>query len=79
MQEVVRISRPIQIDESDLISIDEAAQMSKRAMSVISNMIDRGTLPWYQLRAVGDTVPGERVQRFTSRKSVMALPKPSKK
>ena len=43
MQEVVRISRPIQIDESDLISIDEAAQIVDRnAIEVLhSGMVAR--------------------------------------
>lgn len=79
MQEVVKTSRPIDVDEADVISLEEAARIRGCAMSVIGNMLDRGRLPWYQWRALDDAVEGERVQRFTSRMAVMALSKKGKR
>ena len=79
MHEVIRVSRPIQVDESDVISLEEAARLSHRAVSVIGNMLDRGRLPWYQWRSLSNVVPGERSQRFTSRVAVLTLPKAGRK
>lgn len=73
MQEVVRVTRPIEIDEADVISLEEAARIRKCSMSVIGNYLDRGALPWLQWRALDEAVEGERVQRFTSRAAVMQL------
>jgi len=73
MYEVVRTTKKVQVFEDDVISLDVAAQISGRAVSVIANMLDRGRLPWLQYRP-RDTVAGERIQRFTSRRAVMALP-----
>ena len=78
MFEAKRVFQPIEVDESDLISLDEAAKVSKRTISVISNMLDRGRLPWYQLRPTEGVVIGERIQRFTSRTALAALPKQKK-
>lgn len=77
MQEIYMSSRPAIINENDLLSMKEAAELSGRSMSSISQLMDRLVLPWYQLRGVGDVLPNERVQRFTSRKAVLALPKKS--
>ncbi len=67
-------SRPAVVDENDLLSMKEAAELSGRSMSSISQLMDRLVIPWYQLRGVGDVLPNERVQRFTSKRAVMALP-----
>ena len=77
MQEIYMSSRPALINENDLLSMKEAAELSGRSMSSISQLMDRLVLPWYQLRGVGDVLPNERVQRFTSRKAVLALRKKS--
>lgn len=78
MFEVVRTSKKRQIDETDVISVEEAARISDRAITVITNMLDRGRLPWYQFRPIDALMEGERVQRFTSRSAVEKLPKEKK-
>lgn len=75
MQQVTIVSKPAKVAENDLVSVSEAARISGRNIATIMGLMDRFVLPWYQLRAVGGEVAGERVQRFTSRAAVEALPK----
>lgn len=75
MLEVVRTSRPVSVDENDLVSLADAARLSGRSITAVAALMERGSIPWYQLRAPAAKVEGERVQRFTSRRAVEALPK----
>jgi hypothetical protein len=75
MIEVIKTSREVDVDENDLIGVDEAAKLSNRSISAIAAMLERGTLPWYQLPKFGGRMERKRIQRFTSRKAVEALPK----
>lgn len=72
MMEIIRVARPVEISESDVITLSEAARLSGRSIAVISGMLDRGTLPWY---VPSSGLPG-RMPRFTSRAAVLALPAP---
>jgi len=74
MHEVVKTSRPVRVDESDLIGLEEAARLSGRRVNVIAAMLDRGRLPWYQRMPLARGMAGERVVRLTSRAAVLALP-----
>lgn len=74
MYEMIRTSQRVELPEDDVITLEQAAQLSDRAITVIGAMLDRGRLPWYQWRPAGDAMRGERVQRFTSRKAILALP-----
>lgn len=73
MIEIVRTTRPVKVDESDLISLKEAAELTGRKMSGIGNMLDRGALPWYELPAPPGLKP-TRTQRYTSRAALSKLP-----
>jgi hypothetical protein len=68
--EVTRCRRPTKAERDDLITLAEAARLSGRSLPVISGMLDRGRLPWYELPS--DT-PGYHA-RLTSRRAVLALP-----
>ncbi len=78
MVEVVRIKRDVDISESDLISPSDAARTSGRSVFTIVSMMNAGTLPWYELPGA-DALKGGRHQRYTSRRSVLALPKVKKR
>lgn len=71
MLRVKRTVEPAEVEESDLISLDEAARMSGRSISAIAAMMERGTLPWFQFLPPSDE--GKRIQRFTSRQAVQQL------
>ena len=72
MLEIYKATKPIDIDESDVITLAEAARLSNRRLPSVAVMLDRGTLPWYEYPA---NMPGKGGQRYTSRKAVLALPK----
>lgn len=72
MLEVVKTSRPIDLTESDVITLAEAARISGRSLPSIGVMLDRGSLPWYEYPA---NIPGKSGARYTSRAAVLALPK----
>jgi len=74
VQKIELVSRLAEVDEDDLISVTEAAKISGRNLVTIIGMMERFALPWYQLRGIDEALPNERVQRFTSRKAVLALP-----
>lgn len=74
MQRVFLTSESVIVDQDDLIGVADASRLSGRGIAAIMNLLDRHVLPWYQLRSVADAIPNERVQRFTSRKAVLALP-----
>jgi hypothetical protein len=74
MVEVVKTTKDVDVDESDLVSLDEAARLSNRSISAIAAMLERGSLPWYQLPAFGNS-ERKRVQRFTSKRAVQKLGK----
>lgn len=79
MQRIVKASEPVDVDEDDLITLEEAARLRSIPMSAIGNLLDRGRLPWYQRQAINEVVEGERVQRFTSREAVMKLARKGKR
>lgn len=72
MIQVVRCRVEVELDQEDIISIEEASRLSGRALTTIANLVSTGSLPWYELPPFGDIK--QRVQRFTSRKAVLALP-----
>ena len=74
MLEVIKTTQEVDIAESDVITIDEAARLSNRSIPAIAAMLERGSLPWYQLPAFGNT-ERRRIQRFTSKAAVSKLPK----
>lgn len=74
MLQVVKKTVEIDVDESDLITIDEAARETGRTITAIVAMMDRGTLPWYQMMPVGN-IQRKRIPKYTSRRALFALPK----
>lgn len=74
MIKIVREAIEVDIDESDLITIDEAARISDRTIPTIAAMLDRGKLPWYELPAFGNE-KRKRIQRYTSKREVLSIPK----
>lgn len=74
MIKIVRETIEVDVDESDLITIDEAARLSDRTIPTIAGMLDRGKLSWFELPAFGNETR-KRIQRFTSKREVLALPK----
>jgi hypothetical protein len=72
MMEFVRVPRPAELDENDVITLADAARESGRSIAVISAMLDRGSLPWYEYPS---NVPGKKGARYTSLSAVKALPK----
>lgn len=74
MFEITRAAKKVHVDESDVISISEAARISGRRIPEVADLINRFRLPWYQLRQPDSALESEDVQRFTSRKAVEALP-----
>jgi hypothetical protein len=71
--QIVRTKVPASIDQSDLITPQEAAKISGRKITTIVNLINLGFLPWYEFPFGG--VNRARVQRYTSRVVVLAMPK----
>jgi hypothetical protein len=72
MLEIYKATKPIDLDESDVIPLAEAARLSGRRLPSLAVMLDRGSLPWYEYPP---HMPGKGGQRYTSRKAVLALPK----
>lgn len=71
MLQLKRLAVEIQIDESDLITPKDAADISGRSLQTILSLMAMDSLPIYML-------PGDkrkRPQRFTSRKAVQKLGK----
>lgn len=64
---------PIEIEDEDLITINDAAKLRGVTIPSITSMMDSGTLPTYQFADVD--VPNVKPQRLTSRKAVLALGK----
>jgi len=58
------------IDESDLITLAEAARLRGVRVQIITGMLNSGTLPWLQRANVVDA----GATRFTLRSAVEALP-----
>lgn len=75
MMEIVRTQKEATLDPKDVISLVEAANLSERSITVISAMLDRGSLPWYEYPP---DMPVRAGQRFTSRRAVQLLPKKGK-
>lgn len=71
MLEFVRVSRPTNLSEEDVVTLADAARLSSRSLAVIGAMLDRGSLPWYEYPS---GVPGKSGARFTSRSAVLSLP-----
>lgn len=72
MVEVYRATREVEVDESDLISLADAARELNKRLPSVANLVDRGVLPWFEVAALPG-VSGARSQRYTSRSAVMAL------
>lgn len=70
MIQMVRVPQTVELSESDVITLAEAARISGRSIAVISGMLDRGTLPWYEYTPA---MPGRSGARYTSRAAVLAL------
>lgn len=70
MLEYVKTPKVVELDEGDVITLADAARLSGRAIAVISAMLDRGSLPWYEYPP---TIPGKAGARYTSRRAVTAL------
>lgn len=70
MIQMVRMPQTVELSESDVITLAEAARMSGRSIAVISGMLDRGTLPWYEYTPA---MSGRSGARYTSRAAVLAL------
>ena len=62
----------VEVDQEDLISISEAARVRGVTIASIANAMSMGDLPTFQFAT---EIAGVRIQRFTSRKAVEALPK----
>jgi hypothetical protein len=71
--EIVRTAKRANVTEDDLVSLSEASRLSNKSVSALGALLDRGTLPWYELHDRRG-VEGERIQRYTSRAAVAALP-----
>lgn len=70
--EIQRKTRKVQVQEDDIISLAEAAQVSGRTVQAIGAMVDAGKLPWLEWGVIAKTEG--RTQRFTRRSAVLALP-----
>ena len=70
MLEAVREMKPVELNESDVITLADASRISGRRIPVISAMLDRGSLPWYEY---APTFPGKSGQRLTSRRAVLDM------
>lgn len=70
MLEAVKEMRPVELNESDVITLADASRISGRRIPVISAMLDRGSLPWYEY---GPAFPGKGGQRFTSKRAVLDM------
>jgi hypothetical protein len=71
MLQLKRMPVEIQIEEGDLITPKDAADLSGRSIQTILSLMALDSLPIYML-------PGDkrgRPQRFTSKKAVQKLPK----
>jgi hypothetical protein len=66
------IPTQVEVDQDDLISISEAARLRGVSIPAISNAMSMGDLPVFQFLT---EMPNARIQRFTSRRAVEALPK----
>lgn len=78
MIEVVKMRREADVDASDLITPSDAARLCKRNVNTVVTMMNAGDLPWFELPPV-EGIEGGRVQRYTSRKAVLALPKTNRR
>lgn len=65
------VANKVEVDESDVITITEAAKLRGVTHNVIVTMLNAGRLPWIQQSA---TIAPNVVQRFTLRSAVLALP-----
>ena len=71
MLETVKTQKVVEINESDIVTLVEAARLTGRNMSSIGIMLDRGSLPWYEYPP---DIPGKAGQRYTSRAALAKLP-----
>ena len=78
MLETIKIRRNVDIDARDLITPSDAARLCGRNVNTIVSMMNSCDLPSYELPQP-EGVTGGRVQRYTSRKAVAALPKTARK
>lgn len=72
MVEVYRATRDVEVNESDLISLKDAASELRRTLPSTANLLDRGVLPWFEVPAPPG-VHGARAQRYTSRAAIQAF------
>lgn len=66
-----RVPVRTEIDEADLVTVTDAAQIRGVTIQAIKNLMNDGTLPIFQFITSG----GERIQKFTSREALSLLPK----
>ena len=72
--EITRRAVETAVEETDLISIKNAAELLGVIPGTISRMLDAGTLPWYQFDNHMENFTGKRPsQRFTSKTAIEAL------
>lgn len=70
MKQVIRTKIDVEVDETDLVGIDEAAKMSGRKLTTIVTLVNSGYLPWFELDF---DKSAKRPKKYTSRKAVAAL------
>ena len=72
--QVIRKAKTVQVPESDVIPLAEAARKSGRSMQAIGALVDVGKLPWLEWCGPDFAKTEGRAKRFTRLSAVEALP-----